>query len=480
MISERTLAACRILIVGDVALDRFVYGEVARISPEAPVPVLRVTSTTNSPGCAANVAANVTALGAQATLIGLGGDDITAVSLAKVLRGIKHLKIVPDTDRPTTIKTRFVAGSQQIVRADEEVTAPPSDTAEERILDAFAEALPDNDVVVISDYNKGMLTDRILAEIISTAEKAGKMTIVDPKRKDLSAYRGATLIKPNRSELTAATGLPCQSDDDAARAADRAIEATGSMILLTRSEHGMSLFRAGADPLHRRTEARDVFDVSGAGDTVAAVIATALAAGLDFGQAMDLANTAAGIVVAKIGTATVSPHELQAATMRSRLGYENRVLSLDAAIPLREAWRRQGLRCGLTNGCFDLIHPGHISLLKAAKASCDRLIVALNSDESVRRLKGPTRPLQDENARAYVMSHIEQVDAVVLFEEDTPLELIEALKPDVLIKGADYREDQVVGGDRVKSWGGKVVLADLIPEQSTTRLAKKAATPTTA
>jgi D-beta-D-heptose 7-phosphate kinase/D-beta-D-heptose 1-phosphate adenosyltransferase len=467
-------ASSRVLVIGDVALDCYVYGDVIRISPEAPVPVLRIHSTRDAPGCAANVAANVAALGAQATLIGLTGTDAAAAQLAATMHGISQALTIADPNRPTTIKTRYIASGQQIVRADQETTQPPGSATEDRILEMFTAALEANDVVAISDYNKGMLTDRILRSIIDAARAAGKPVIVDPKRLTFASYRGATIVKPNRSELVAATGLPCQTDDEARIAAQAAIDATSAMILLTRSEQGMSLFQPGAAPVHCRTEARDVFDVSGAGDTVAAVMAVALAAGIDPLEAMRLSNAAAGLVVGKRGTATVTAAELSEALAKSQRGFESRVISRDAAIRQRDAWRRQGLSCGFTNGCFDLIHPGHISLLKRAKASCDRLIVALNSDNSVRRLKGPSRPLQDQNARAYVMAHIEQVDGVILFDEDTPLELINALKPDVLIKGADYREDQVVGADLVKSWGGRVVLANLLPEQSTTKLARRA------
>jgi D-beta-D-heptose 7-phosphate kinase / D-beta-D-heptose 1-phosphate adenosyltransferase len=310
----------------------------------------------------------------------------------------------------------------------------------------------------------------VLSEVLGRAKSADKPVLVDPKRTRLADYRGATVLKPNRSELSSATGMACETDEEARLAAAHVIAATGAMVLLTRSEQGMSLFRAHADPVHERTEAREVFDVSGAGDTVAAVVGLAMASGLDMVDAMRLANAAAGVVVAKHDTATVTIQELSRSLAASQRGFESRVVVRDVALRQREAWRQQGLKVGFTNGCFDLLHPGHISLLKQAKDACDRLIVALNSDSSVRRLKGPTRPLQGEDARAYVMAAIEHVDLVTLFDEDTPLELIAALKPDVLIKGADYMEQQVVGADIVRSSGGRVVLAELVPEQSTTRL----------
>jgi D-beta-D-heptose 7-phosphate kinase/D-beta-D-heptose 1-phosphate adenosyltransferase len=297
--------------------------------------------------------------------------------------------------------------------------------------------------------------------------------LVDPKRAELAAYRGATLLKPNRAELSAATGHPCNTDVDARQAADMAIAATDAMVLLTRSEQGMSLYRRGAEPVHQPTYAREVFDVSGAGDTVAAVAGLAMALKLDVVEAMRLANTAAGIVVGKPGTATVSFPELARASSDIARGFDCGILSHDDVARQRDAWHRQGLRVGFTNGCFDLIHPGHISLLKEARRNCDRLIVALNSDRSVRRLKGASRPLQREEARAYVLAAMIDVDLVTLFDADTPRALIATLRPDVLIKGADYTEDEVVGADLVKSWGGRVVLARFVPGHSTTSLARR-------
>jgi D-beta-D-heptose 7-phosphate kinase/D-beta-D-heptose 1-phosphate adenosyltransferase len=459
-----------------LVLDRFVYGDVERISPEAPVPVLRVRSSRALPGCAANVAANVAALGARATLIGVVGADREAGELASILAaGPDGIAYVPVTDsgRHTALKTRYIAGGQQVVRADREDSHAISAEAEGRVMEAFEAMLPDCDVVVVSDYNKGLLTDRVLHGVIERARAAARPVLVDPKRTRLADYRGATVIKPNRKELTAATGLLCISDEEVETAAAQVIAGTGATVLLTRSEQGMSLFRAGAAPVHARADAREVFDVSGAGDTVMAVVAAALAAGIDLEEALPVASTAAGIVLGKLGTATVGITELSRTWEVAGHGFASRIVGLDAAVRRREEWRRQGLVCGFTNGCFDLIHPGHISLLAQAKRACDRLIVALNSDGSVRRLKGPGRPLQAEQARGYVMASIAHADLVLIFEEDTPLVVIEALRPDVLVKGADYKEDQVVGADLVKSWGGRVVLANVVPEQSTTTLVRR-------
>lgn len=477
-LSANSFRDCQVLVIGDIGLDRFEYGDVERISPEAPVPVVQVLSSNYSPGCAANVSANIAALGARTTLIGIVGDDREGHQLAGAIasaggEGDIHFLPVIDSSRRTTIKTRYIAGSQQLIRADQEDCRPIDADIEDEVISRVKLYVETCSVVVLSDYNKGLLTDRLLRSIIGLATEAQKPVLVDPKRTRLSDYRGATIIKPNRKELSVCTGMPCLSDEDAREAAEKVIVSTGAMILLTRSEQGMSLFRSGADPIHARAEVRKVFDVSGAGDTVLAVMAVALGAGIGVEHAMQLANLAAGIVVGKLGTASVGVIELAQALETSRRGFESRIVDLDSALRRREEWRRQGLVCGFTNGCFDLIHPGHVSLLAQARRCCDRLIVALNTDRSVKRLKGPQRPLQSELARAYVLAALEHVDIVLLFDEDTPLALIEKLQPDLLVKGADYRENEVVGADLVKSWGGQVMLANIVPNQSTTTLVRR-------
>jgi D-beta-D-heptose 7-phosphate kinase/D-beta-D-heptose 1-phosphate adenosyltransferase len=309
--------------------------------------------------------------------------------------------------------------------------------------------------------------------VIERAAAAGKKVLVDPKRMDFAIYRGAFVLTPNRKELTDATGLPCESDEEAALAVAKAQEMCGASILLTRSEKGMSFFPVGGAPIHLATVAQDVFDVSGAGDTVVAVLAASVAADMPIRDGMRMANHAAGIVVSKLGTASVTREELAASLLAERTTSDindGRLLDRDDLVALRRAWAKEKLTVGLANGCFDLIHPGHISLIAQAAASCDRLVIALNTDASVRRLKGPSRPIQDEQSRAAVMGAIKGVAAVVLFDEETPRELIEALQPDVLIKGADYTIDRVVGADVVQARGGRVVLAELSEGQSTSRI----------
>ncbi len=373
-----------------------------------------------------------------------------------------------DSSRRTIRKMRVISNRQQIVRLDHEDLHPLSEEVERAVLFAAARAIGESDIVVLSDYGKGLFGDRTLRAILDLAKTAGKRVIVDPKRAEFSAYRGADLVTPNRGELARASGLPVGTDAEAEAAARRAQAQFGGALLLTRSEQGISYFPLDGPAIHAPTVAREVFDVSGAGDTVVATFAAALAAGFQMAEALLLANYAAGVVVGKAGTATLSMRELIEAMQAPAAGGD--LLSWDDARRLREAWGRQGLRVGFANGCFDLVHPGHVALIREAAAACDRLIVALNSDASVRRLKGPSRPVQDERARAAVIGALKGVAAVVIFEEDTPREIIEALQPDVLVKGADYRIEDVVGAGVVQARGGRVLLVETVAGQSTTRL----------
>ncbi|MEX2647587.1 MAG: D-glycero-beta-D-manno-heptose 1-phosphate adenylyltransferase, partial [Alphaproteobacteria bacterium] len=364
-------------------------------------------------------------------------------------------------------------GGQQLLRADRETTAPIGAATADEIVAAVGAALARADVLVLSDYAKGVLTDDVLARLIGAA--AGKPVVVDPKARDLRRYAGATVLTPNRAELAASVGRALDDDAAIAEAARDALNAASAgALLVTRGSDGMTLVtRAGAVE-RLPTAAREVYDVAGAGDTVTAVLGAALGAGLPLATAARLANIAAGIVVGKRGTAVVHPDELaHALRERALLDVESKVVGLATAQGIVEAWRRDGQRVAFTNGCFDLLHPGHISLLNQAKAAGDRLVVGLNGDAGVTRLKGPGRPVQSDVARAQVLASLAVVDLVVVFEEDTPTRLIEALRPEVLVKGADYRLDQVVGGDLVARWGGRVVLVDLTPGYSTTETIKR-------
>jgi len=472
------LPKARVLVLGDAMLDRFTYGHVDRISPEAPIPVLRVERETAMLGGAGNVASNLAALGAQVRLLTVVGADEAGAEVRRlVMEKLGDAEgLVPEAGRQTTTKVRFLAGGQQLLRTDRETVAPLKPRQADLMIELAESWMDQTDVLVLSDYGKGVLTDTVVARAIAAARAAGKPVLVDPKGSDYARYRGAFCVTPNRKELAEASGLPTDGDAAVAAAATAVMTTAGiGAVVATRSEQGMSVIGPDAGAaVHLRAEAREVFDVSGAGDTVVAALAAALGTGADLVDAARLANAAAGIVVAKVGTAVVRPDELRAAIHRSdRAEREAKVASPEAAVEQVARWRRGGLRVGFTNGCFDLLHPGHVSLLTQARAACDRLIVGLNSDASVKRLKGETRPVQDETARATVLASLAGVDMVVVFEEDTPLRLIEAIRPDVLVKGADYTIESVVGAPFVQSYGGRVVLADLMDGQSTSRTIAK-------
>jgi D-beta-D-heptose 7-phosphate kinase/D-beta-D-heptose 1-phosphate adenosyltransferase len=461
-----------VLVLGDVMLDRYVLGEVSRISPEAPIPVLRAGSRLRVLGGAGNVALNVASLGAHAVLVGLIGDDAAGDEVEEVLANAPGItaRLVRAPGRPTTVKTRFMSGSHQLLRLDEELTEPPPPAIEARVLAAFADALAAAGAVVVSDYAKGLLTDAVLGEAIGAARAAGRVVVVDPKRAGFAAYRHAGVLTPNAAELRRATGLPVADDAGAAEAGGRALaDAAADAVLVKRSEKGLTLVRRDRPALHLPTRARAVADVSGAGDTVSAALALMLACGAGLPDAAVMANVAAGIVVAKPGTAAVGHGELADALRQRELqAIDGKVADLETALARIATWRRAGARIGFTNGCFDLIHPGHVRLLERARALCDRLVVGLNSDASVRRLKGSARPVQNETARATVLASMVPADLVIQFDEDTPERLIRAIAPDVLFKGADYRLDQVVGADIVHAQGGQVLLIDLEQGHSTT------------
>jgi D-beta-D-heptose 7-phosphate kinase/D-beta-D-heptose 1-phosphate adenosyltransferase len=468
----RNFHAARVLVIGDVILDRYISGAVHRLSPEAPIPVLRPATNHCTLGGAANVALNVATLGGQAILVGVTGNDQAGEEIAHLVAATPGIRsaLVKINLRPTTSKTRFMTGSHQLLRLDEEVTDPLDREGVAAVLQAVDSLLDEADVIVLSDYAKGVLCDGVLDAVLARALERGRLVIADPKRPDFAAYRGASVLTPNEHEVRAATRIDAIHDTEADRAGRMALEATGGdAVLVTRSAKGLTLVCRGAEALHLPTRAREVADVSGAGDTLVAALAVALGAGAALPEAAMLANATAGISVSKQGTATVSRQELlDALHLDDLVATDRKVASLEEAAEKAAEWRRRGLKVGFANGCFDLIHPGHVRLLSEARSACDRLIVALNTDASVKRLKGPTRPLQNEMARATVMASMAPVDLVTLFDEDTPLEMITALRPDVLVKGSDYTVDQVVGGDLVQGWGGKVVLVTLREGHSTT------------
>jgi D-beta-D-heptose 7-phosphate kinase/D-beta-D-heptose 1-phosphate adenosyltransferase len=467
----------RVLVVGDVMLDRFVYARVSRLSPEAPVPVLAVEREALSLGGAGNVARNIASLGGHATLMGGKSRDEAGARLDELLSEDARIDnaLVASEHGRTTQKIRYIADRQQVMRADHETAWAHAD--EGQILAAARAAMPGHHALVISDYAKGFLSPALVKGLIALGRGEGKPVIVDPKGARLAHYDGATVITPNKQEAANAAGGEADSDSGAANCAQNILTSLPqlSAVMITRGPAGLSLMARGGATTHIAARPREVFDVSGAGDTVVAALSLALAAGSDLTIAATLANIAAGIAVTMVGTAAVTADELAGELHAQQLeSVERKIVSPDRAQEWLKLWRAKGHRIGFTNGCFDLVHPGHISLLRQARAKCDRLVVGLNSDASVKQLKGAGRPVQDETARAIVLASLAMVDLVVIFGEETPEKLIHALRPDVLIKGADYKRDDIVGADFVASYGGEVVLADLVPEQSTSSLINRA------
>ena len=465
------LKSARVLCIGDVMLDHYVYGQVERVSPEAPIPVLWIEREMKTLGGAGNVLRNLQALGAASSFISVVGNDEAGREVGRLVEvqdGTEaHVLVQPQ--RTTTVKTRYVAANQQLLRADRESSTPLDPYIREDLLRLARELVTDHSVVIISDYAKGVLTEGVALEIIRAAREAGARVIVDPKGGDHIRYRGADLLKPNRRELAHATGMPVATGDEIVGASRALIERCGfNAVLASLGAEGMVLVGADGTVHLQRAEVREVYDVSGAGDTVVATVGTALAAGMTLTDAARLANAAAGVAVGKIGTAVVYASELIASLSGRDLHAADKVVPRSHALDLVVRWRRHGLKIGFTNGCFDLLHPGHVALLGQAKAACDRLVVGLNSDASTARIKGPRRPIQSESERAAVLASLAAVDLIVIFEEDTPIELIREIRPQLLVKGADYRLDEVVGADLVKSAGGEVLLADVVPGYSTT------------
>lgn len=472
-----------VLCIGDLMLDEFVYGEVTRISPEAPTPVIAVKRTEVMIGGAGNVARNLVALGTRCIFVGVVGDDDAGGELKKELAKIPRIDahLVTDAGRRTTRKVRFVSEhhSAHLLRADWEPASPVDSKSEDALIGHVIKAMPKAGAVVLSDYAKGALTPRVIRAVIDAANKAGKPVVVDPKGRDYGIYRGATLITPNRQELADATHSPAQTDDQVAAAAAELGRMLGAKaVLVTRSEAGMTLVGEGA-AIHVPAYPVRVRDVSGAGDTVVAVLAAMLAMQADFESAMRAANAAAAVVVGKRGTATLSVAELRSRILpAATLAPEEKIVFDWALLDEHIAeWRRQGLRVGFTNGCFDLLHPGHVKLLAGARAACDRLVVGLNGDASVTRLKGEGRPVQPVQSRAEVLAALEAVDLVVVFDEDTPEKLIARVKPTVLVKGSDYTREDVVGHAIVEAAGGEVILIDIVPGHSTSAMVERTRLP---
>ena len=476
---ERVLAdsgRIRALVVGDLMLDEYLFGKAERISPEAPVQVVDVQKDDLRLGGAGNVINNLVTLGCRVEVASVLGDDSDGALLRASLQrqGISVDGIVLQTGRVTSRKTRVIASNQQVLRIDRESRDAVSPAAEAELLQRIEAAMGRCDVILVSDYLKGVLTPTVLAAIIGGAKARGVAVVVDPKGDDYGKYRGATLLTPNRKEAQIASGIAIRDEASLAAAGEKlCVGLDLQALLITRSEEGMSLFYHEGRAVHLPTEAREVFDVSGAGDTVLALVGIGLAAGLEFAMAARIANVAAGIVVGKVGTSTVTADELVESAGRQHADSDFKIKSRAALALILEKERRAGRRIVFTNGCFDLLHVGHVKYLQQARRLGDLLVLGLNSDASIRRLKGEKRPLIGEAERGHVLAALDCIDYVVVFDEDTPLELIAALRPQILVKGGDYTPDTVVGKELVESWGGRVELIPFVEGKSTTRTIEK-------
>jgi len=461
-----------VIVLGDVMLDQYVWGEVGRISPEAPVQVVNVSRKTHILGGAGNVAANLAGLGCRVTCIGVRGDDEPGRNLDATFGHLSvdaRVTVVPG--RPTTVKTRVMGRGQQLLRLDEEAVSSLTDDIYAKLLADFADALTQAKAVVLSDYGKGVFVQTLAQDAIRLCNERGVPVLVDPKGADWTRYQGATCITPNTAEFLQVAQFDPDDEADLAARASTAINAFSLRhLLVTRGPKGLSLFTRGGEPCGFAAEAREVFDVSGAGDTVIATMAAALGAGLTSSEAAGLANAAAGVVVGKLGTKPIYLAELEEALARRDSATGHKIRSWERARETVTAWRKQSEKVVFTNGCFDLLHVGHITLLHQAAALGDRLIVGLNSDDSVRRLKGDSRPVLPESERAAILAALECVDMVVLFSQDTPRDLIASLEPDVLVKGGDYTVETVVGHELVLERGGEVRIISLVDGKSTTGL----------
>ena len=470
----------KVLVVGDLMLDCYYWGDVRRISPEAPVPVVRVKEKTFSLGGAGNVAANLSGLGCSAAVIGLIGQDAASHQLQDLLSEF-HIEdhCIAETGRPTITKTRIMASKQQVVRLDEEDGSDIGPGTTDRILSAVSEMLPQVNAVILSDYGKGMFASYdFIQAMIRACKRENVPVFIDPKGRDWDRYTGATCVTPNTAELELAAGSEVKTERELTPIAqDLRRRLALNWLIVTRGSKGMALFGNDAAPVMIAARAREVFDVSGAGDTVIATLAACVAAGMNFCDAASVANTAAGIVVGKLGTQPVRWLELERSledvSQRKPASTLWKVADVQEASVRLSRWRQAKQRIVFTNGCFDLLHPGHVSLLHQARHLGDRLIVGLNTDASIRRLKGEQRPILPGKDRAAILSALEDVDMVVFFDEDTPLNLINQLKPDILVKGADYRVADVVGKSIVESYGGQVRLVDILQGHSTTAIARK-------
>lgn len=474
----------RVLVIGDVMLDRYIWGDAERISQEAPVILLRADKKEERLGGASSVATMLRALGAQVSLIGVVGSDADAGRVRAILTeiGVDHEGVVSDAARPTTVKERYIGRAQhrhpqQMLRVDFETRQPVEGAVEQELCAMALRKLRETDIVLVSDYDKGVCTPTLLAQTIAGAKAKGVRVLADPIRgKDYRKYHGCSAITPNRLEAGLATGRTIEDNDEAIVAGRELCQSLAlEAAIVTLDKDGMALVRQDGTQHIYPTRPRQVYDITGAGDMVMSVLGLALAAGADYGPAIQLANVAGGLEVEKIGVATVTREEILHDIIHTPLegSKGSKVRSLSQLLTEIDIRRKNGQTIAFTNGCFDVLHVGHVQYLSEARAQADVLIVGLNSDSSVRGLKGEGRPVNPMQSRAEVLAGLQSVDYVSVFNDATPLSLIQAIRPDVLVKGADYAKDQVVGADLVESYGGRVHLAAIRDGYSTTKLVEK-------
>lgn len=484
----------RILVIGDICLDRFIRGDVTRISSEAPIPIMVARQESCMLGQAGNTLSNLSGLQVKASIVSVIGDDLNGQMVRNLVQdcGADGNALVISVPTPSTVKTRYMSAHQQVFRVDTEPVQKYSAETEKALIEQIVAMLPHNDAVILSDYGYGLLSDKVIRTTIELATQLSIPVLVDPRGHDLSKYRGAMVATPNKKELAEATsGMPVDTDENVITAAERLMNLSGiHNIVATRSQDGMSVIGSAKASVHLRTAAREVYDVSGAGDTVIATIAAGLAAGASLVDAATIANIAAGIVVGKVGTAPVRQKELlnilkspEGSIQPPENTHAAEMMDWDAAREQIEKWRARGLKIGFTNGCFDILHAGHVNYLNKARSQCDRLVLGLNHDKSIRILKGPTRPVNDQESRATVIGGLSAIDLVVFFgaekegEDNTAGNLLRTLKPDVYFKGSDYTIDQLPEAPIMASFGGKIELIQLTEGLSTTKIIEKMKTP---
>ena len=462
----------KVFLIGDIMLDQYIFGNVNRISPEAPVPIFLKDKSKEMLGGSGNVLSNLISLGTNTFYLSIVGKDDNALKVRKLLNKLKpnNYYLLSEKKRKTTVKTRFIVNSQQIIRVDEEDSAYINKNLEDRLIKKIDSYIIGKDVAVISDYNKGIITERISKYVIKKSNALNIPVIIDPKNEDFNIYRNATLITPNQLEASKVTKMKAQSDKDAEACGKTIIKKYNiNKVLITRGEKGLLLVSKKAS-VHSPTAAKEVFDVSGAGDTVLAVIAACYPNKIEEKKILSLANKAAGKVVAKIGTSTISIDEL---FKNKKNNSKDKILDLKTLSKKIKIDKEKGLKIGFTNGCFDILHYGHVKYLEKSKLYCDKLIVALNSDNSVKLIKGKSRPINNQSTRASIISSLNCCDYIIIFDERTPLSLIKKIKPDLITKGGDYKNKKIVGESEIKRWGGTALKLDFINDLSSTNLIEK-------